>query len=198
VIPRSAVAVTQEVDLDRIRAPGPSDVEYPGWAGIIHEHSPWIWHEATWGLAAEALTAEDALMRSVDMRAATAGEWDDLSFDESFEWPGDFGLHGLLCALNAAGYVTASSCSGHQEGQPHVLLACDRQRAVMLVDMARGAGCGIENFRTGLQVWAPSVAEMIALARSIVATREAFDELPVPAPRLDPRRLDEDGRGPAI
>lgn len=187
--------VTHEVDLGRLVPPRASDVAYPGWAGIIHEHSPWPWHEASvWALAAQTLAAEKAAMTSIDAQAATADEWDDLTFDESFEGPGDFGLHALLCAPNAAGYVTASSCSGHQDGAPQVLLACDPVRAGLLVDLVRSGDCGVENFKSGLQVWAPSVAEMVSLAEAIIRRREEFDALGLPAPRLDPERLDDDGQ----
>lgn len=194
MIPRAEVPVSHEVDLGRLVAPRASDVAYPGWAGIIHEHSPWPWHEASWALAAQTLAAEKAAMSSIDAQAATADQWDDLTFDESLEGPGDFGLHAVLCALNAAGYVTASSCSGHQDGAPQVLLACDRVRAGLLVDLVRSGDCGVENFESGLQVWAPSVAEIASLAEAIIGRRDEFDALVLPAPRLDPETLDADAQ----
>jgi hypothetical protein len=50
-------------------------------------------------------------------------DWQTVRFDPTYEEPLDPELIPLLDALNDAGFVTISSCSGHGSGWPHISFA---------------------------------------------------------------------------
>jgi hypothetical protein len=187
VIPQADIEIQVDVNLDLLRAPGRGTVEYPSWLGTQRDYNPEFYDEATWELAEEALAEERRALRQVDAQAGSEGEFDELAFEEfDAEAPLmgylELGVSALCIALNTAGLVTASSCRGHAESArdlPQLLLACDRQRAKILMLLAEQAGCGLENFEaTGLALYAASIADFLELAEAVLAERSRFESLP--------------------
>lgn len=195
MIPRTDIEIRQEVDLDALREPGRETVEYPGWLGTQRDYYAGFYDEAAWELAEEALNDERVALERVAAEANDEQEFDDLAdqrFDAEAPLMGylELGVTALCIALNAAGYVTASSCRGHPgtpRDLPQILLSCDRPRGQLLLELARRAGCGIQNFeRTGLVVYAASVADFLALAELVLASAERFRALPPGPKRREP------------
>jgi hypothetical protein len=189
MIPRAV----QQLDIASLREPGRETVEYPYWLGTQRDYDDGFYDEATWELAADALRDERATLDTVAAEARDEDEFEELAYEHSDEEAAlsgylELGVTGLCIALNAAGGVTASSCRGHSDSPcdlPQVILACDKSRGEVLLDLARQAGCGIENFgTTGLVLYAASVGELLRLGELVLESRERFEALP-PGPERD-------------
>ena len=198
MIPRADIEIRQQVDLAALHAPGRTTVDYPSWLGIQRDYDPGLYDEATWESAAGALGNERSVLETLAAEARGEDEFEELAyqhFEEEAALYGylELGVSGLCIGLNAAGCVTASSCRGHANMPnplPQVILSCDQPRAELLVDLARKTGCGIENFeRTGIVVYAASVADLLRLGELVLESRERFEALPPGPERED---LDED------
>jgi hypothetical protein len=195
VIPRSDVALTSEVDLLSLRTPSLDDLENGGFA--TRSFSFQLVVDATWEEAAELLLRErEAVSRVVavaadedDFDERAAAEEGDVIADEleGFVAAPDLGVRAAVTALCAAGCVTAASCRGHPGDHawathPVILLTADRRRARILVQICRDAGCGIANAADGrLEIWAPSVYEMLEFAGVLIERRQRFESLALPA-----------------
>lgn len=195
MIPRADIEVRHQVDLAALREPGRETVDYPGWLGTQRDYDPELYDSATWEFASEALTDERSALDEVVAEARDEHEFDELAyqrFDAEAPLIGylELGVSALCLALNAAGCVTASSCRGHPESPrelPQVLLCCDQARGELLLVLARRTSCGIENFeRSGLVIYAASVAELLRLAEAVLESRDRFEALPPGPERLAP------------
>lgn len=186
MIPRADVEIRQQVDLTALHEPGRKTVDYPYWLGTQRDYDSGLYDDATWDFAASALSDERSVLELVAAEARDEDEYEELAyehFDEEAALSGylELGVTGLCLGLNAGGCVTASSCRGHANAPrdlPQVILSCAPARAELLLDLARRAGCGIENFeRTGLVLYAASVDELLRLAELVLESRERFEAL---------------------
>ncbi|NED87575.1 hypothetical protein G3I76_46755 [Streptomyces sp. SID11233] len=152
----------------------------------------------TWDEAVECLESEESVLRqaaeldALDGIEAVLNELSDsgdgvdyAEFNQSLHW-NDAGVAGLSCALSAARAVTFYSCSGslergrHHAKYPMVGVVPDAERAELIAELARRAGCGIEQHEGRWYLYSRSVTDMHALARLIVEQRGVFDAMPAP------------------
>ncbi|MFD7204146.1 hypothetical protein [Streptomyces sp. NPDC059893] len=151
-----------------------------------------------WEEAAECLDSEETVLgQAADSDApdgieAVLNELSDsgdgvdyAEFNQSLHW-NDAGVAGLSCALSAARAVTFYSCSGslergrHHARYPMVGVVPDAERAELIAELARRAGCGIGQREGCWYLYAKSVTDMHALARLILEQRGVFDAMPAP------------------
>lgn len=105
--------------------------------------------------------------------------------NQSLHW-NDAGVAGLSIALSAARAVTFYSCSAslergrHHARYPMVGVVPDADRAELIAELARSAGCGIGQYEGRWYLYAKSVTDMHGLARLILEQRMAFDAMPAP------------------
>lgn len=145
-----------------------------------------------WTDAADALAIEQRLVEAASI-AGSAEEFDellddDLEDDELMLLGGlDIGVAGTVVALAAAGCAPSTSCRGHHVSRPgssvvpEVVFWCDHSRAALVRAAAVKAGCSFGVDDEGrASVWAPSVLELMTLARLIVRSREDLEALPPP------------------
>jgi hypothetical protein len=109
----------------------------------------------------------------------------------------ELGVAGLAYALGSVGCLTAASCRWHTDDRswsdvPVVFFAAPQWRLELLADMIAAAGCGLVAGRGMLEIVAPSIRNMHALAEMIAAERKRFRRKPdhwrTPSDRR--RRLD--------
>lgn len=108
----------------------------------------------------------------------------------------ELGVAGLTYALSNAGFYPAASCRSHDgkhswSPNPVVLFAGDRPRVVLLQALVQGAGCGLGTDTSRgdlLHVYAPSIVEMMALARNLYDQRMLFRKLPKTARKRSPQK----------
>lgn len=145
---------------------------------------------SAWQDAEEALSIERGAVSGA--RSATSPEdfderLDDYDENEDLLALGglDAGVAGLTLVLNAAGCVTTTSCRSHPRrpragiDYPQVRFYASSDRASILAGLAMHAGTGFAVDNDGvLEVWAPSVTEMMKLAAAVLGEREVFDALP--------------------
>ena len=159
---------------------------------VVRDYGPMV--SVTWQEAMEALSAEahwlDRASRADDQ--ASFDEVLDAAVEEESGDEGDWlfqgidlGVAGLVLVLSALGYATCYSCRGHarylSEQMPQVRLATEPERLALLVECARGVGCGLDLGGDGLvTIYAPSVSELHALAQLLASHRADFDTLPPP------------------
>jgi hypothetical protein len=187
LIPRAQAGPVSEIDLAAVEAPDRETIAYPNWLGIQRSYDPSLHAEANWKRAAELLEEEHEALARVDGLAEDWESFDEIAYDE-YETEGPlYGLlelrvTGLVYALNAAGCVTASSCRGHPgqgSGMAWVMFAASTERASLIASLAPVAGASIDNMEPGgIVILAPSVTEMMELARRILAAANAFDRMP--------------------
>ena len=146
--------------------------------------------ETDWEDATEAIALETDLIAAADTASATADDFDAILEEDLEDWQSllldglDFGVAGTVLALSAAGCATSTSCRGHHTCRPspyeipEVVFWADIQRARVVRDAAATTGCGFGVDDEGrASVWAPSVIEMMALARELTARRATFEGL---------------------
>jgi len=144
-----------------------------------------------WAVAEATVAHEAELVRQADHASSSDAEFEDALAEfegEHFDadWSGlDLGVAGLVLALNAAGFATASSCRQHVGGQPFgdgpfVFLTGDVARIGLLVPLAVASGVGLEPGPPGegFTVYAATIAELMTLAALILTEREEFQALP--------------------
>jgi hypothetical protein len=187
------VEIYHEIEVRDLRVPTVLEVEegfgdirnYQDLAGL------------SWEEAAECLDLERSLVARATEQTTTPGEFGELADEVLGNYsdevddlgPGgiyllDLGVIGLTAALSAAGCVPASSCSGHGSEAPYIRFAADPQRAAILLEMTRIAGCGLTVDEGGLlQTWAGSIKQFIGFAGMLVLRQEKFATLPEMRPR---------------
>jgi hypothetical protein len=149
--------------------------------------------DAGWDDVIEAITVEAGLIAAADAGSSTAAEFDALLDRDLEDWQElvlgtlDVGIAGAVLALSAAGCATSSSCRANHVGRssdfvvPEVVFWTTPERAHLVRAVASDAGCAFGVDEDGrASVWAPSLAEMMTLARELLARRATFDGLPVP------------------
>lgn len=151
----------------------------------------------SWAEAEECLEREAEVLERAASSDAPDGveefldetrETDDLGyFDLMCVLQGnDVGVAGLSLALSAARTATFYSCSGgidhrHHAEHPLVGVAPDPERGALIIELAKLAGCGVDQRGGRWYLYGRSVTDLHALGRAIVEHREAFDALPAPA-----------------
>ena len=149
------------------------------------------WAEAEEGLAREAEILKKAASSDapdgVEELLDTIRETDDLEyFDLMCVLQGnDVGVAGLSIALSAARTATFYSCSSgidrrHHAHYPMVGVAPDAERGAVIIELAKIAGCGVDQHGGRWYLYSRSVTALHALGQAIVERREAFDALPDP------------------
>jgi hypothetical protein len=196
LIPRARVEIGWDVDYGALRPPTADDLEYGGfgtrgYAGILVV-------AATWDQASAWLVHERKAVERIGAEAADDGEFDELArseegkviIDDPMEGPfvaPELGTFAACLALCAGGCATAASCRGHPGPNawaeaPTILFTADRHRARIVEETARLSGCALASTEDGrLNLWAPSVLEVLALAERLVERRDRFDALRLPA-----------------
>ncbi|MGV8977265.1 MAG: hypothetical protein ACOH17_04405 [Cellulomonas sp.] len=146
-----------------------------------------------WDAAVRAVTEEALIISEADSRSTTTQEFERLVQDaedgaSDADWAGfDAGVAGLVFALNAAGFVTATSCRKHVDDPyghyPHVIAACDAQRFRQLLPLVVEDGAGISDEPSGgFGLYGPTVEPMMRLAALLVAHSSEFEALPETVP----------------
>jgi len=95
----------------------------------------------------------------------------------------ELGVVGLAYALGSVGCRTAASCRSHIGDRswsdvPVVFFAAPQWRLELLADLIAAAGCGLVAGRGMLEIVAPSIRNMHALAETIAAQRKRFRRKP--------------------
>jgi hypothetical protein len=195
MIPRAQVEVAWAVDYPSVRSPSAAELEDGGFA--TRGYSLGLVVDATWEEADELILWEAEAIARLAEQARDDQHYDDLACEaeeedswvadpnEGFVAAPDIGLRAACLALCAGGCVTAASCRGHpQPGAwstyPTILLHADRRRARLLETLARAARCGLASVDSGLELWAPSVEEVLRFAKLLLSRRQEFDDLPLP------------------
>lgn len=133
---------------------------------------------------------EATLIAAADAASATVDDFDVILEQDLEDWQSlllgglDIGVAGTVLALSAAGCATSTSCRGHHTGKPspyevpEVVFWADIQRARAVREVAASTGCcfGVDD-EGRASVWAPSVVEIMALAKELAARRETFEGL---------------------
>lgn len=106
----------------------------------------------------------------------------------------EIGVAGLVHALNAVGIVTAASCRSHHQAHapwadyPVVIFAADNRQMEVLQPLVKTSACGFEIDDVDrpelLAIVGPSVAEMNALAVSIVHHHGEFPKYSADPPNV--------------
>jgi hypothetical protein len=149
--------------------------------------------EATWDEVRDAIEIEDDLIARADADSDTADEFDTILDEDVEDWQElalgmlDVGVASAVLALSASGCATSSSCRGHHTQHPsefavpEVVFWTNADRAVVVREAAATVGCAFGVGDEGrASVWAPSVVEMLALAKELLARRSTFDLLDPP------------------
>jgi hypothetical protein len=137
------------------------------------------------GQAAES-AAEDGLEEHLEALAEADNE-DYCALVNSEFYGIDPGAAGLSLALSAARTATFYACSAstvsgsHHADEPTVGVVVDPDRGLIIARLAAAADCGIGQQDGCWYIYAQSVTALHALGRSILAHRDEFDALPLPA-----------------
>lgn len=90
----------------------------------------------------------------------------------------EIGVAGLTHALSTVRCLTAASCRAHHRASwsdcPVVFFAAASWRIPILAGLAAESGCGLEEDRGMLKVYAPSVRHTNGLARHLLVSRARF------------------------
>jgi len=195
MLPRAEGEISWTIDYARLRTPKEDDLENGGFG--TREYSIALVQGADWEEAIELLRKEREAVARISASASDAEEFNEMAREEEgdevladpnegFVVPPDLGMYAVCVALCAAGCLTAASCRGHPGNyawadHPTVLFTADRRRTRVLETLARLAGCGLASTDDGrLNLWAPSLIEMLSLAESLIRHRQQFDALPCP------------------
>jgi hypothetical protein len=175
--------------------PDPDGVEAAGFTDGNYQFDP-SFALATWDEAAAALEVERDLVQAADAAAATPAQFDDFLDGDLEDWQLialeglEAGVAAATLALNAAGCVTTTSCRGHPgkyaapgHDFPRVRFMADPERAAIIRTAAQDSRCAFGVEPPVVEVFARSVAEMLAFAEAILATRREFERLGNPPHR---------------
>jgi hypothetical protein len=196
VIPRTNVEINWDVDYRKLRAPSADDLDYGGFA--TRGYAGILVVAATWEEASEWLAREREVVARIGAQAVDDREFDELARDEENEVGIDdpmegpvaapeLGMFAACLALCAGGCATAASCRGHPgpnawSACPTILFTADRRRARIVEEAARQSGCALASTDDGrLDLRAPSIVEVLALAELLLEGRDRFEALPLPA-----------------
>jgi hypothetical protein len=150
---------------------------------------------STWDDAAAAAILErerlDLAEQGVDRRDYYARLEGDAEDEEQSEFENteilsnlDVGIGTVIFALNAAGCLTSTGCSGHQlipgRDHPHVAFHADFARATIVRNATIETGCGFgQGAEPGvLIVWSSSVRAMVDFGQALIARSPEFEALP--------------------
>jgi hypothetical protein len=188
VVPTWQVDVSAESVSPNVRGQLEADLRMRAWVANAEHLALW---PGDWDSAANALAKERELVAEADERSESAEQFEQLLTDAEAEHrddessPLDLGVAGLVLALNAAGFATASSCRQHVGGAPFgdcpfVYTTGDDRRIEVLLRLARDVGAGLTEGAPGegFVVYGPTVRVLMSLAARIVDARWAFDALP--------------------
>jgi hypothetical protein len=193
MIPAKEVQMSWEVDYDSLITPSDDDIETGGFGS--RGYSVALIVDATWEEASDWLVRERQAVTEVAELSLNEDEFDGLAREreedvildplEGIVMAPDLGMRAACVALCAAGCVTAASCRGHPgvdawSRWPVILFTCDGQRARILEDIARTSGCGLGSNEGRLELWAPSVEELLRFGALVIDRRTEFDNVPVP------------------
>lgn len=189
VIPSWDVSVDVNVTVPNITGGLDADLRLHPWV-INQDHMPI--RPGDWDVAEATISTEADAVADADWRSATVDEFEELlqaAEEEGIEedWYGlDLGVAGLVLALNAAGFATASSCRKHPAEPwadcPFVIATGDVERIAFLRPLVLEAGAGASDGPPGdgFGIYAPSVRALMTLAVLIVKQRSEFDLIPAP------------------
>lgn len=188
VLPRWAVEVSVEAVSPNVGGLLDAELRMRSWVANLDHFAL---RPGDWEVAESTLAEERRLVGEADEASADAHEFEDLlaaSEDGQVDadWSGlDLGVAGLVLALNAAGFATASSCRQHPGGPPFgdgpfVFVTGDEARISVLVPLARAAGAGLEQGPPGegFTIYASTVRELMQLAKLILDARATFEVFP--------------------
>ncbi|MGW6130224.1 hypothetical protein ACWFNE_09375 [Cellulomonas sp. NPDC055163] len=190
MIPQFGRLPSDEVDFDQLAQLTGEELDSGSFTGNAQYGYPL---PVEWEDAAELLRWEEAALARLDEAAGDGAQYEQLAVDleggddylpSDVVGPIDVGAAGLVAALRSAGFFTYNSCRGHvdshgNEGLPFVGVVSDAAHARALKPLVRQADVGWGLSPEGLlQVFAPSVTELHALARLIHDERPTFDALP--------------------
>jgi hypothetical protein len=193
VIPRADIDVRWDINYASLRAASPLEIEN-GFG--TRQYSAELVVYASWEEAIDRLAEERESVVRIAAASPDADTFDELAREEEGEpvfdeilgdlvsGP-DVGMESACLALCAAGCVTAASCRGHPGEHawapfPTIFLAVDNDRALVLDGIARIAGCGLANASDGkLELWAPSLEEMMQFTELVIAHRDVFERIPL-------------------
>jgi len=159
---------------------------------------PWVANAAhfplrpgDWEAATTTVAAEQVLVARADEGSHNSQEFEDLldaseAEHSDDEWSGlDLGVAGLVLALNAAGFATASSCRRHvgrppTGDGPFVFATGDADRIALLTPLVADAGAGLDQgaLGEGFAVYATSLTALMRLASLVLRARRQFEALP--------------------
>lgn len=194
MIPRADTDVSWDIDYASLRAASPLEIEN-GFG--TRQYSAELVVYAGWEEAIDRLVEERESLARIAAASPDADTFNELASEEEGEpvfdeilgdlvsGP-DVGMESACLALCAAGCVTAASCRGHPGEHawapfPTIFLAADDDRARVLDGIARIAGCGLANASDGkLELWAPSLEEIMRFTELVIANREKFERIPLP------------------
>lgn len=194
MIPRAETDVSWDIDYASLRAASPVEIEN-GFG--TRQYSAQLVVYASWEEAIDRLAEEREAVLGIGAASPDANTFDELAREEEGEPVFDeilgdlvagldVGIESACLALCAAGCVTAASCRGHPGEHawapfPTIFLAADDDRARVLDGIARIAGCGLANAPDGkLELWAPSLEEMMRFTERVIANRGVFESIPLP------------------
>jgi hypothetical protein len=173
--PRLYVDLRIEVDLERLRLPPGATSAFDG---MFNGEYRSVWR-SSWTKAAALAKIEKALIDEYIADASDADDFYDrfreaeLAFgEEDFL---DLGVAAAVRALNAAGCGTFTSCNGHQNACPTIVLATTVEEVQLLKQAARAAEIGLVNHVDGaLEAFADWPGRLIRFAEEIGPLKKTF------------------------
>lgn len=176
--------------------PAPSEAMTAGFLDENWEYEPGLL-AATWDDARRALEVELERVGLADAGSSSPGEFEDL-VDGDLEdweldaiWGLDVGVAAAVLSIIASGCVTTTSCRGHvgrfTSGHDiaRVRFMADVPRAALIRDAAVAARCGFGIEPPIVEVFAPSVTEMLEFAKRMIDSERMFTVWERPVYDLD-------------
>jgi len=187
VVPRWSVSVDVAAITPNVTGDLDADLRLHPWV-VNQEH--FAIRPGDWDVAEATIAAEAAAVAAADAASSNNDEFEGHlvaaeANDDGQDWGGlDFGVAGLVMALNAAGFATASSCRkhpGHTWAEyPFVITTGEAIRVDALqplIQRANAGGC-VGPPGEGFGIYADSILPLMRLADLIMHTRSTFQALP--------------------
>ena len=185
VLPQWDASVTVDAVQPNMSGELDSDLRMQPW---IENYDHLQIEPGDWESAVRTIQAERTLIDEADKASDSPADFEHhiSTAQGGAEWYGlDLGVAGLVMALNAAGFATASSCRQHVGvlgfGEyPFVSATGDLERIAALTPLVQSAGAGMSQAAPGqgFGIYANTVRELMKLAELIVKARPAFDTIP--------------------
>lgn len=165
--------------------PAPSEAMTAGFRDENWEYEPGLLG-ATWDDAKRALEVERERVGLADAGSSSPSEFEDLvdgdleDWELDAVWGLDVGVAAAVLSLIASGCVTTTSCRGHvgRFASGHdiarVRFMADVPRATLVRDAAVAARCGFGVEPPIVEVFAPSVTEMLEFAQRMIDSEPLF------------------------